>query len=116
MVCSKLRHHPIFASFELKGEAEAEVVVAVVGSIVVTIRDAAVPRIVPRTATAIHAVRPLQPYTLYICVIIYCIVCRSSRAGAGLTCRLCREMPTPPQSAGVSLHLPKCHSHIAFEP
>lgn len=42
---------------ELEGKAQAEVVVAIAGRVVVPIRYAAVPRVVVPTATAVHAVR-----------------------------------------------------------
>lgn len=41
-------------------EAEPEVVVAVAGRVVVTVRRAAVPGVVVPAATAIHAVRPTR--------------------------------------------------------
>lgn len=54
---------------ELKREAEAEVVVAVVGRVVVAIGDATVPRVVvPATAT-VHAVRPRIMETLLVVLI-----------------------------------------------
>ena len=49
-------------SYKLRdeGEAEAQVVVAVVGRVVVAVRHAAVPRVVVPAAAAVHAVVTLR--------------------------------------------------------
>lgn len=56
--------YPCFACFGYsklgEDEAEPEVVVAVVGRVVVTVRRAAVPGVVVPAATAFHAVRPTR--------------------------------------------------------
>ena len=41
-----------------EGQAEAEVVVAVVGRVVVAVRRAAVPRVVVPATASVHTVRP----------------------------------------------------------
>lgn len=42
---------------ELEGKAQAEVVVAVVGRVVVPVRHTAIPGVIVPTATTVHAVR-----------------------------------------------------------
>lgn len=50
---------------ELLGKAKAEVVVAIVGRVVVPIRNTAVPRVVVPTATTVHAVRATTNIVLH---------------------------------------------------
>ena len=50
---------------ELLGKTQAEVVVAVVGRVVVPIRNATVPRVVVPTANTVHAVRATTNIVLH---------------------------------------------------
>lgn len=58
----------------LEDKAEAEVVVAVVNRVVVTVRHAAVPRIVVPAAATVHPVRAMQLSTLFRTCALYCLL------------------------------------------